>query len=93
MIATVSAARYPARGIIDVDQPLQVARFAGLEQPLAGQLREEPTSLGRASPSVGQGSPMSSRAALPARRRRTMFVSSPSMMRRTPVAGRRSMTT
>jgi pimeloyl-ACP methyl ester carboxylesterase len=28
VIATVYAARYPTRGIINVDQPLQVARFA-----------------------------------------------------------------
>jgi pimeloyl-ACP methyl ester carboxylesterase len=39
VIATVYAARYPTRGVINVDQPLQVAGFARLVQSLAGQLR------------------------------------------------------
>jgi pimeloyl-ACP methyl ester carboxylesterase len=39
VIATVYAARYPTRGIINVDQSLQVARFAGLVQSLADKLR------------------------------------------------------
>jgi pimeloyl-ACP methyl ester carboxylesterase len=38
-IATVYAAGYPARGVINVDQPLRVAPFATLVQSLAGQLR------------------------------------------------------
>jgi pimeloyl-ACP methyl ester carboxylesterase len=39
VIATVYAARYPTRGVINVDQPLQVAPFAGLVQSLADKLR------------------------------------------------------
>lgn len=39
VIATVYAARYPTRGVINVDQPLQVAAFAGLVQSLADKLR------------------------------------------------------
>jgi len=39
VIATVYAARYPTRGIVNVDQPLQVAPFAGLVQSLADKLR------------------------------------------------------
>src|SRR5713226_10409224 len=39
VIATVYAAQYPTRGVINVDQPLQVAPFAGLVQSLAGKLR------------------------------------------------------
>jgi pimeloyl-ACP methyl ester carboxylesterase len=37
--ATLYAARYPARGLISVDQPLQVGEFAGLIKSLAGRLR------------------------------------------------------
>jgi pimeloyl-ACP methyl ester carboxylesterase len=39
VIATVYAARYPTRGIVNVDQPLLVAPFAGLVQSLADKLR------------------------------------------------------
>ena len=39
VIATVYAARYPTRGVINVDQSLQVAPFAGLVQSLADKLR------------------------------------------------------
>lgn len=39
VIATVYAARYPTRGIVNVDQPLQVASFAGLVRSLADKLR------------------------------------------------------
>jgi pimeloyl-ACP methyl ester carboxylesterase len=39
VIATVYAARYPTRGIVNVDQPLQVAPFAGLVRSLADKLR------------------------------------------------------
>ena len=39
IIATAYAARYPSRGVVNVDQPLQVAPFAGFVQSLAGQLR------------------------------------------------------
>src|SRR5260221_4821770 len=48
VIATVYAAQYPTRGVINVDQPLQVGPFAGLVQSLAGQLR------GPAFPAVWQ---------------------------------------
>ena len=48
VIATVYAAQYPTRGVINVDQPLQVAPFAGLVQSLAGKLR------GPAFPAVWQ---------------------------------------
>jgi pimeloyl-ACP methyl ester carboxylesterase len=48
VIATVYAAQYPTRGIINVDQALQVAGFAGLVQSLAGKLR------GPAFPAVWQ---------------------------------------
>jgi pimeloyl-ACP methyl ester carboxylesterase len=48
VIATVYAALYPARGIINVDQPLQVARFAALVRSLADELR------GPAFPAVWQ---------------------------------------
>ena len=48
VIATVYAARYPTRGVINVDQPLQVAPFAALVQSLAGKLR------GPAFPAVWQ---------------------------------------
>lgn len=37
--ATIYAARYPASGVISVDQPLQVGEFAGLVKSLAGRLR------------------------------------------------------
>jgi pimeloyl-ACP methyl ester carboxylesterase len=37
--ATLYAARYPASGVISVDQPLQVGEFAGLVKSLAGRLR------------------------------------------------------
>jgi pimeloyl-ACP methyl ester carboxylesterase len=39
IIATAYAAQYPTGGIINVDQPLQVAAFAGLLQSLADKLR------------------------------------------------------
>jgi pimeloyl-ACP methyl ester carboxylesterase len=39
VIATVYAARYPTRGVINVDQPLQVAPFAALVRSLADKLR------------------------------------------------------
>jgi pimeloyl-ACP methyl ester carboxylesterase len=39
VIATAYAAQYPTRGIINVDQPLQVAPFAGMVQSLADKLR------------------------------------------------------
>ena len=39
IVATAYAARYPTRGIVNVDQPLQVGPFVGLVQSLAGQLR------------------------------------------------------
>jgi pimeloyl-ACP methyl ester carboxylesterase len=39
VIATVYAARYPIRGVVNVDQPLQVAPFAGLVKSLTEQLR------------------------------------------------------
>jgi pimeloyl-ACP methyl ester carboxylesterase len=48
VIATVYAARYPTRGVINVDQPLQVAPFAGLVRSLADKLR------GPAFPAVWQ---------------------------------------
>ena len=48
IVATAYAAQHPARGIINVDQPLQVAPFAGLVQSLAGKLR------GPAFPAVWQ---------------------------------------
>ena len=48
IIATAYAAQYPTRGIINVDQPLQVAPFAALVQSLAGKLR------GPAFPAVWQ---------------------------------------
>src|SRR6185437_10903641 len=39
VIASVYAARYPARGVVNVDQPLQVEPFARLVRSLAGPLR------------------------------------------------------
>jgi len=48
IVATAYAAQYPTRGIINVDQSLQVAPFAGLVQSLAGKLR------GPAFPAVWQ---------------------------------------
>lgn len=48
VIATVYAARHPTHGVINVDQPLQVAAFAGLVRSLADQLR------GPAFPAVWQ---------------------------------------
>jgi pimeloyl-ACP methyl ester carboxylesterase len=48
VIATAYAAQYATRGIINVDQPLQVAPFAGLAQSLADKLR------GPAFPAVWQ---------------------------------------
>ena len=39
IVATVHAARYPTRGVVNVDQPLQVAAFAGMVKSLADQLR------------------------------------------------------
>jgi pimeloyl-ACP methyl ester carboxylesterase len=38
-IVTIYAARYPARGVVNVDQPLQIEPFARLVQSLAGPLR------------------------------------------------------
>ncbi len=48
VIATAYAAQYPTRGVINVDQPLQVGPFAGLVQSLADKLR------GPAFPAVWQ---------------------------------------
>jgi pimeloyl-ACP methyl ester carboxylesterase len=48
VIATVYAARYPTRGVINVDQSLQVAPFASLLRSVADQLR------GPAFPAVWQ---------------------------------------
>jgi pimeloyl-ACP methyl ester carboxylesterase len=48
VIATIYAARYPTRGVINVDQPLQAAPFARFVQSLADQLR------GPAFPAVWQ---------------------------------------
>jgi len=39
VIATIYAARHPARGVVNVDQPLQVEPFAQLLRSLADQLR------------------------------------------------------
>jgi len=39
VVATVYAARYPSRGVVNVDQPLQVEPFARFVQSLADQLR------------------------------------------------------
>jgi len=39
VIATIYAARYPAAGVVNVDQPLQVEPFAQLIRSLAGPLR------------------------------------------------------
>jgi pimeloyl-ACP methyl ester carboxylesterase len=39
VIGSVYAARYGARGVINVDQPLRSEHFARMVQPLAGQLR------------------------------------------------------
>ncbi len=39
VIATIYAARHPARGVVNVDQPLQVEPFVQLLQSLAGPLR------------------------------------------------------
>jgi len=39
VIATIYAARYPASGVVNVDQPLQVEPFARLVKSLAGPLR------------------------------------------------------
>jgi pimeloyl-ACP methyl ester carboxylesterase len=39
VIATIYAARYPAAGVVNVDQPLQVEPFAQLLRSLADQLR------------------------------------------------------
>jgi pimeloyl-ACP methyl ester carboxylesterase len=39
VVATVYAARYPTAGVINVDQPLEVASFARLVQSLAADLR------------------------------------------------------
>jgi pimeloyl-ACP methyl ester carboxylesterase len=48
VIATAYAAEHPTQGVINVDQPLQVAPFAGLVQSLADKLR------GPAFPAVWQ---------------------------------------
>lgn len=37
--ATIYAARYPVSGVVNVDQPLQIAPFAAMVQSLAGRLR------------------------------------------------------
>lgn len=39
VIATIYAARYPVRGVVNVDQPLRAEPFVRLAQSLAGQLR------------------------------------------------------
>jgi pimeloyl-ACP methyl ester carboxylesterase len=39
VIATIYASRYPAAGVVNVDQPLQVEPFARLVRSLAGPLR------------------------------------------------------
>ncbi len=39
VIATAYAAQYPTRSVVNVDQPLQVAPFAGMVQSLADKLR------------------------------------------------------
>jgi pimeloyl-ACP methyl ester carboxylesterase len=39
IVATVYAATYPTRGVVNVDQPLQVAPFVALVKSLADQLR------------------------------------------------------
>ena len=39
VIATIYAARYPAAGVVNVDQPLHVEPFARLVRSLAGPLR------------------------------------------------------
>jgi pimeloyl-ACP methyl ester carboxylesterase len=39
IVATVYAARFPTRGVVNVDQPLQTAPFAGFLQSIAEQLR------------------------------------------------------
>jgi pimeloyl-ACP methyl ester carboxylesterase len=39
VLVTIYASRYPARGVVNVDQPLQVEPFAQLLRPLAGPLR------------------------------------------------------
>ena len=38
-VATVYAAKYPTRGVVNVDQPLQTAPFAQLLQSLADKIR------------------------------------------------------
>lgn len=48
IVATAYAAQYPTRGVINVDQPLQVAPFADMAQSLADKLR------GPAFPTVWQ---------------------------------------
>ena len=40
VIATVYAARYPARGVVNVDQWLLVEEYAAVVKPLAGEIRE-----------------------------------------------------
>ena len=39
IIATVYAGQFPTRGVVNVDQPLQTAAFAGFLQSIADQLR------------------------------------------------------
>jgi len=39
VVATVYGSRYPTRGVVNVDQALQVAGFAGFVQSIAAQLR------------------------------------------------------
>jgi pimeloyl-ACP methyl ester carboxylesterase len=39
IVATVYAAQFPTRGVVNVDQPLQTAPFAGFLQSIAQQLR------------------------------------------------------
>ena len=39
VLVTIYASRYPARGVVNVDQPLQVEPFAQLLRSLAGPLR------------------------------------------------------
>ena len=39
LLATIYAARYPTRGVVNIDQPLETARFATLVGSLAARLR------------------------------------------------------
>jgi pimeloyl-ACP methyl ester carboxylesterase len=39
LLATIYAARYPTRGVVNIDQPLETARFATFVGSLAERLR------------------------------------------------------